>query len=152
MHFPMFVSGGLRDESMSGMPWVIMVPPSPLEGFVIEYFGVRQYAVEGCEVLLRAAAPVLKGWGGYTLCPQRPLLLAVVVTMPIELRRKNLFQVAVADPDVEEKVIDLVLASVAGQKTLVQQAFGGGVDGTGRGQGVFAHESGGGDAFSFPLS
>ena len=152
MHFPMFVSGGLRDESMSGMPWVIMVPPSPLGGFVIEYFGVRQYAVEGCEVLLRAAAPVLKGWGGYTLCPQRPLLLAVVVTMPIELRRKNLFQVAVADPDVEEKVIDLVLASVAGQKTLVQQAFGGGVDGTGRGQGVFADESGGGDAFSFPLS
>ena len=69
---------------------------------------------------------MLKGWGGYTLCPQRPLLLAVVVTM--ELRRKNLLQVSVADPDVEEKVIDLVLASVAGQQTLVHQAFGSGID------------------------
>lgn len=58
---------------MSGMPLVIMVPPSPFGGFVIEYFGARQYAVERCEVLLRAAALVLKGWGGYTLCPHRPL-------------------------------------------------------------------------------
>ena len=46
------------------------------------------------------------------------------------------------NPDVEEKVIDLILASVAGQLALVQQAFGGGVDGTGRGQGVFADEGG----------
>lgn len=39
----------------------------------------------------------------------------------------------------------MVLASVAGQQALVQQTFGGGVDGTGRGQGVFAHEGGRGD-------
>ena len=63
----------------------------------------------------------------------------------LELGRKKLLQVAVANPDVEEKVTDLVLASVAGQQALVQQAFGGGSDGTGRGQGVFADESGRGD-------